>query len=520
MPHSDVADGRPNILLIMADQLPASALPAYGHEIVSAPNLTRLAESGAVYEAAYCASPLCAPSRSAMLTGRPPSAIGVYDNAAELPAGAPTVTHLLRAAGYATVLAGKMHFVGPDQLHGFEQRLTSDVYPSTFDWTPDWRLPDERNLPWYHNMTSLLGTRIAEAAMQTDYDDEVCFTAVQLLRDLSRQPHRRPFFATVSFTNPHDPWEVRRRHWERYTDEQIDLPAVPAIPRERADPHSLRLRDMIGCDHRPLSEDEVRRARHGYYAAVSYLDDRVGEVLDALEATGLADDTVVLFTADHGEMLGERGLWYKMSFFDGSARVPLIAAGPGVAPGRHAGPVSQIDLAPTLAELAGGDAADAEFEGVSLVRSLHGESEHGPAWVAAEYLAEGLRAPSVMLRRGRHKFIRTPGDPDQLYDLDADPVELRNLASDPAHSAVAQEMDAEVARRWDLDALDAEVRASQRRRRLVAAGLQPGAHTPWDHQPFVDASVQWVRGERAGAEHPSRLRPRGDLPEREGGENP
>jgi len=162
----------------MADQLSAGALPAYGHPVVSAPNITRLAESGAVFEAAYCASPLCAPSRSAMLTGRRASAIGVYDNAAELPAGEPTITHILRAAGYATVLTGKMHFVGPDQLHGFEQRLTSDVYPATFDWTPDWRLTDERSLPWYHNMNSLLGTRIAEAAMQTDYDDEVCFTAV------------------------------------------------------------------------------------------------------------------------------------------------------------------------------------------------------------------------------------------------------------------------------------------------------------------------------------------------------
>src|SRR4051794_32919013 len=409
MQRSDVADGRPNILLVMADQLPARALPAYGHPVVSAPNLTPLAQAGAVFDAAYCASPLCAPSRSAMLTGRRPSAIGVYDNAAELPAGTPTITHLLRAAGYATVLTGKMHFVGPDQLHGFEQRLTSDVYPAAFDWTPDWRLPDEQNLPWYHNMASLLGTRIAEAAMQTDYDDEVCFTAVQLLRDLSRQAHRRPFFATVSFTNPHDPWEVRRRHWERYEDENIDMPEVPAIPREQADPHSLRLRDMIGSDERPLSGDEIRRARHGYYAAISYLDDRGGEVLEALEATGLADDTVVLFTADHGEMLGERGLWYKMSFFDGSARVPLIAAGPGIAAGRHAGPVSQIDLAPTLAELAGVDPQDAGFEGTSLVPLPGGSASGGPEWVAGGDLAGGVRAPSVMLGRGRHQVIRTPG---------------------------------------------------------------------------------------------------------------
>jgi len=252
---------RPNVLLLMADQLAARHLPAYGHPIVRAPNLTRLAERGTVFEQAYCPSPLCAPSRAALLTGRRPSRIGVYDNAAELPAATPTIMHALRASGYTTVLAGKMHFVGPDQLHGFEQRLTSDVYPAGFDWTPDWTREPGRPLPWYHNMTSLLGTAVAEAAMQTDYDDEVCFSAVQLLRDLSRQPERRPFFATVSFTSPHDPWEVRARHWDLYADDEIDLPRVGPIPREQADAHSVRLRDMIGSDQRPLTEDEVRRAR-------------------------------------------------------------------------------------------------------------------------------------------------------------------------------------------------------------------------------------------------------------------
>src|SRR5205085_8316366 len=158
---------------------------------------------------------------------------------------------------------------------------------------------------------------------------------------------------------------------------------------------------------------------------------------------------------------------------------------------------------------------DAQFEGTSLAPALLSQSQDGPEWVVGEYLAEGVRSPSVMLRRGRHKFIRTPGDPDQLYDIEADPQELRNLADDPAAREVAEAMADELERQWDLTTLDAEVRESQRARRLVAAGLRPGAHTPWDHQPFVDASVQWVRGERAGAEHPSRLRPRGDLPEKE-----
>ncbi len=496
----------PNLVLVMADQLAAGFLPAYGHPVVQAPHVSALAAAGTVFENAYCASPLCAPSRSAMLTGRRASEIGVYDNAAELPAATPTVAHRLRAHGYHTVLCGKMHFVGPDQLHGFEERLTTDVYPAGFDWTPDWRLPADVRLPWYHNMTGILDSGVREAAMQTAYDDEVCFRAVERIRELGQRPDRQPFFLTVSFTNPHDPWEVRRRHWELYADRAIDPPAVAAIPRNQADPHSLRLRDMSGTDERPLTASEILAARRAYYAAVSYMDERVGEVLAALSDSGLRDETVIAFTADHGEMGGERGLWFKMSFYDGSARVPLIVSGPGVAPGRVAEPVSQLDLGPSLAALAGAGAGDDayESEGRSLAPALRG-GRLDAATVVSEYLAEGVTQPAIMLRRGPYKLIRCPGDPDLLYDLDADPAELHDLAAAPAYDAVRAELGAEADARWDLAGLRERVLESQSRRRAVAAALATGAHTPWDHQPVFDASRQYVRG-------PAAWHPRTGLP--------
>jgi choline-sulfatase len=502
---------RPNILLVMADQLAAAHLPAYGNAVVQAPRLSALANEGVVFENPYCASPLCAPSRFALLTGRRPSSIEAYDNAAELPAGTPTIAHVLRAAGYETTLAGKMHFVGPDQLHGFEERLTTDVYPSGFDWTPDWTLPLSDRLEWYHNTTSLLSARVTEAALQTDYDDEVCFRAVQKIRDLSLRTHGRPFFLTVSFTNPHDPWEMRRRYWDLYDERAIDLPAVAPIASAEADPHSLRLRAMIGLDRRPLSEDEVRRARHGYYAAVSYLDERVGEVLAALAATGLDRDTFVVFTADHGELLGERGLWYKMSFLEGSARVPLIVRGPGLAARRVPGPVSQLDLAPTLAELASAPAAEAGFEGGSLADALFGQSA-GPAEALGEYLAEGVQAPAVMIRREQYKYVRCAGDPDLLYDLANDPLELRNLAAEAGSSALVAGFRAESDERWNLGELERRVLESQRARHLVARALARGAYAPWDFQPFTDASLQYVRSEAARGDRPGRSRPPGGLP--------
>lgn len=486
-------DGRrPNVLLIMADQLGAASLPAYGHELVQAPRLTTLAERSTVFESAYCPSPLCAPSRAGMLTGRLPSRTDVFDNAAEMRAALPTVMHQLRAHGYYTGLAGKMHFVGPDQLHGFEERLTTDVYPAGLGWTPDWRLPLTDRLPWYHTMESVLRPGVCAASMQQDYDDEVAFRAARKLFDLAREGRERPFFLVVSFTHPHDPWEVRPRYWDLYERAAIDLPAVPAIPFADADPYSRRLREMCGTEEVELSEQQLRRARHGYYAAISYLDERVGEVLDALRDAGLEDDTAVVFCADHGEMLGERGLWYKMSFFEPSVRVPLFVRAPGhSSAGRVAEPVSLLDLAPTLLELAGvpalGDLAE-EPDGVSLL-----EPGGRPGPVLAEYLAEGVTAPAVMVRDGRHKLVVCEGDPDQLYDLAEDPAELVNLAAEPGHRPILTALRAALAARWDLGALRTRVVASQRERHLVGCALEQGAYTSWDFEPSVDASTRYVR---------------------------
>src|SRR5215207_3491876 len=332
--------------------------------------------------------------------------------------------------------------------------------------------------------------------MQKDYDDEVAFQAVRKLSDLARAGPDRPFFLVASFTHPHDPWEVAPRHWDRYDDASIDLPAVRRPPRDEADPHSRRLRDMCGIDDVDLTDDQIRTARREYYAAISYVDERIGEVLGALRDTGLEDDTVVVFTADHGEMLGERGLWYKMSFFEQSVRVPLFVRVPGRPPRRVHDPVSLLDLAPTLLELSGGPAVGAgaqDLDGTSLVPLLdtHAERRSGP--VLAEYLAEGVTAPAVMIRRGPHKFIACEGDPDQLYDLAEDPAELINLADDPRLREVHTAFREEVRARWDLEALRQRVLASQRERQLIVRALAQGASPSWDFEPSADGSRRYVR---------------------------
>jgi len=486
-----VSTAQPNILLVMADQLAAPFLPSYGHPVVKAPAIDRLAERGLRFCSAYTPSPLCAPARFAMLSGQLNSRIGAYDNASELAASVPTFAHHLRSGGYQTCLVGKMHFVGPDQLHGFESRLTTDIYPADFGWTPNWDEPDERVDWWFHNMDSVIGAGVAEATNQLDYDDEVGYQAVRKLRDLARSSDDRPWFLTVSFTHPHDPYVMRQRYWDRYDHDDIDLPRVAALPDDELDPHSRRLRTVSAMDAVEVTDEHVRNARHAYYAAVSYIDDWVAALGETLDRCGLADDTVVAFTADHGDMLGERGLWYKMSFFESACRVPLIVAGPGIAPGEAPDHVSLLDVLPTLLDLAGRDAAETA-DGDSLVPLLHGD-RRPERTVLGEYLAEGALAPIFMIRRGEWKFVASAPDPPQLYDLAADPDELVNLAADARHADTVAQYEKEILARWDPEAIRAEVVADQRARRTVDAALRIGHHTSWDHRPSADAAHQYVR---------------------------
>ena len=489
---------RPNILLLMADQLTPFVLPAYGHmQRASTPHLDALAAGGVVFDSAYCASPLCAPSRYSLMSGRLPSRIGAYDNAAELRADTLTFAHHLRHAGYRTTLAGKMHFCGPDQLHGFEERLTTDIYPADFGWTPDWDHPKVRP-SWYHNMGSVIDAGPCVRTNQLDFDDETTFAARQRLYDIARDADPRPFLLVASLTHPHDPYAITREYWDRYAHAAIDMPAVRASD-VAADPHTLRLRHVCDIDRTPPTEAQIRNARHAYYGSVSYVDTQFGQLLGALRDTGLDADTIVIVTSDHGEMLGERGLWYKMNFFEGGARVPLIVHAPGrYAPHRVAASVSHVDLLPTLVEIASGGAASVwpdRPDGRSLVPHLEStESTRGSHDEAiGEYLGEGAIAPLVMIRRRRYKFVHSPVDPDQLYDIAGDPHELRNLASDPEQTGRVAGFRREAAERWNFDALRAEVVASQRRRHFHFAAMQSGTRTSWDHQPALDASQRYMR---------------------------
>ncbi|TGZ79865.1 choline-sulfatase [Ascodesmis nigricans] len=495
---------RPNILYIMADQLAAPLLKMHNPDSqIKTPNIDRLASDAVVFDSAYCPSPLCAPSRMSMVTGQLPSKIGAYDNANSIGSDIPTYAHYLRSAGYETVLAGKMHFIG-EQLHGYERRLTSDIYPGDYGWVVDWDEPDTR-LEWYHNASSILQAGVCVRSNQLDYDEEVMYRSTQYLYDHVRKPVRvgeekRPFCLTVSLTHPHDPYTIEQKYWDMYEDVDIPLPTVSRLPNESQDAHSARLMKVCDLWDKEFTPEQIKRARRAYYGAVSYVDDCIGRILKVLKDCKLDENTIIVFSGDHGDMLGERGLWYKMSYFESSVRVPFMIHHPTRFPPRHIPQhVSTLDILPTLTAMVGVPIHPSlQIDGHSLLPLLESRpippTFHDSNTVFAEYMGEGTVAPLIMIRRGTFKYIHCPADPDQLYDLEGDPLELTNCASDKALKHMPEEIKQltaekvkllrdETYEKWDFKALDIAVRRSQCQRRVVWDALKRGKWTSWDWNP-------------------------------------
>ena len=487
---------QPNILVIMADQLAPQFTGCYGHAVVKTPHLDALANRGMRFDAAYCNSPLCAPSRFSFMSGQLISRIAAYDNASEFRATVPTFAHYLKALGYRTCLSGKMHFVGPDQKHGFEDRVTTDIYPADFAWTPDWEAHDERIDKWYHNMQTVKESGVANATFQIDYDDEVGFAAKRWLFDYARDKTLgtdAPFAMVASFIHPHDPYVARPEWWNLYSDDEIEMPEFVLEPDEQ-DPFSRRVMDGIEASYIPLSKEEIIRARRAYLANVSYFDSKIGQLVQTLEEIDELENTIVIVTADHGDMLGERGLWYKMNFFEHSARVPLVMAGPNIANGASENACSLVDLLPTFIEIAGGDHTllGEPIDGRSLLPLATGGTDTVDEAIG-EYCAEMTPWPVFMIRRGSLKYIHCDPDPPQLYDLSMDPLEKTNLAKDKSYADHSKAFTQEVAERWDSETLRQNIISTQKSRRALHAAMEAGAGESWDYNPPSDASQQYVR---------------------------
>ena len=461
----------PNILLIMSDEHAPMYSSAYGHRIVQTPNMDRLAAEGVTFDNAYCNSPLCCPSRMSFMTGRYVHRIRTWDNASPLASDAVTWAHLLGAVGYDVVLAGKQHFCGPDQLHGFRTQLARDLHAELWTkegvprGTPDWEngTPSAAR-PWAGLQQAGPGT-----TPEIEVDDLVEARALDYLRDSARKS--RPWALNVSFIAPHFPLVAPQRFWDLYPLDGIDMPEIPPGHLENQHPVHQRMRRMFGCVDFP--EELVRRGRAGYYALTTYLDEKIGRLLDVIEETDQYENTLVVYCSDHGEMNGEHGMWRKSSFYEASVRAPLQIAWPGHLPAgrRISEVVSLVDLVATLVEVA--DAPRAfQLDGDSLLPLMQGTTTAWKDEAFSEYLAHGVERPTAMLRRGDYKLHYSLGDPPQLYDLVRDPGEFHDLAGEAAYQPVVEDMQSRLLAHWDPIAIEQQVRQSQKERLLIETAYQ------------------------------------------------
>ncbi len=467
-------DPRYNALIIISDQHSKYHLGCYGDPLVRTPHLDRLAEGGMRFDNAYCASPLCVPSRMAFMTARCPSANRVWTNSHILSSAIPTWAHALGAAGYETALIGRMHFVGPDQRHGFEIRPIGEysaVHPGA----------DRQGAPQLDRISGTAGQsrRAVECAGwgRTTYqafDEMIADAACAYLKEKAGRNGDRPFAAVAGFVLPHCPFFAPKDLFDYYY-ERVDVPQ-----HTPGEPAAVRKFKQLRGLYPPLSEKRIRIARAAYLGLCEFFDQQVGKLLQKLKETGLDKNTVVIYCSDHGEMAGEHGCWWKSNYYEGSVGVPLIASLPGVIPGGNADTAicNLMDLGPTLVEMAG-ESPMPETDGRSLWPILTGGADpERPNETFSEHLGGVDAIPSRMVRMGPWKLYKYHDTtPPVLYNLRDDPGELNDLGTDPEHETVRSDLLDRLYDGWDPDYVLRETAARDRDLRLIAAwgkAVQPG----------------------------------------------
>jgi len=434
----------PNILLICSDQHTARVTGAYGDRVVETPNLDALAAEGSRFDACYCNYPLCVPSRMSYLTGRFPFKCEVTGNGSILDSRQPTLAHVAVRAGYHSALIGKMHFVGQDQHHGYLERTEGEVHSWSTHLAADAK-PSALNPALLANCSRpepLLHVGAGDNAY-VDADAYVRDTACGWLRRYAQTPGETPpFFLTVGFILPHCPFIAPPEIYKKY-EGRVRAPTLSAEEKTRLHPVHRSNSDFIKLNEMP--PENFDKAAVAYYALTDILDQNIGAILDTLRETSMLDNTIIVYFSDHGEMLGQHGRWHKESFYEDSARVPLIVRHPQKKlPPVISQPVSLVDFMPTLCELTGVKPPP-NLDGQSLLPLLRGETVPGrnvksevySYWERGNWTASGNR----MVRRGPWKLSYYGAfDSCELFNLETDPEEKNNLADAPEFASVVAEL--------------------------------------------------------------------------------
>ncbi len=445
-----------NILFLMADEHQAGALSVLHHPHVQTPNLDRLAARGSVFLNAYTASPICVPARAAVATGRYPHETGYWDNALAYDGRVPSWGHILQARGVSVTSIGKLHYRNSEDRTGFDQQiLPIHILNGIGQIWGSVRNP----LPTKSKGGSMLGGIGAGVSKYNLYDMEVANAAVDWLNMPART--EAPWAAFVSFVAPHFPLIVPEEYLDKYPAQDMPLPAVrPGIDGYEAHPWVARMNDIEDSDAELGSDQRRREAIAAYYALCSFVDQQIGKVLDALDASGQGDDTLIIYTSDHGENLGMRGRWGKSLLYREATQVPLIMAGPGINAGAQViTPVSLVDIPPTITD-AFGLPPDPDWAGRSLTEIAAAPADPGRV-VFAEYHAVNSPSGGFMVADAGWKYHEYIGYASELFDLESDPLERHNLAGDPAYAAQEARLRKALYAICDPARVDASAKADQ-----------------------------------------------------------
>lgn len=412
----------------MSDEHSPHAIGCEGNDIVQTPNLDQLAESGTYFESAYCQVPLCTPSRMCMLTGKHAHRCSAWNNGSVLFPEHLTMPAHFAQHGYATALVGKMHFGGKEQNNGFQSRPYGDLRGYAGHQTDPLKTPSgTRQRTRLAGITEIPTSLLQERVINTE-----------TLEYLRSQPAEQPWFLLASYSRPHFPLTAPKRLFDKYWPDNVDMPNVPEGHLEQTHRYAKGLRDNFKTHEIRL--EEARKARAAYYACCEFLDETVGDLLTLLERDGLLDNTIIVYTTDHGEMAGEHGQWWKSSYYEAAARVPLIISDrhlPQSHGERVTAPVELNDLFPTLCTRAGIPIPE-DLDGADLTNLMTGNAEGWRNTAITEYWSHQTTGPMRMLRTPRYKYVAFPEDESILFDLETDPNEFENLAGQSA----SQELEA------------------------------------------------------------------------------
>jgi len=451
-----------NILVIMSDEHNPRVLGSAGHPVIHTPNLDALAARGTSFSSAYTTCPVCIPARAGFACGKYIHQIGFWDNADAYDGSIPSWHHMLRDRGHRVASIGKLHFRANGEDHGFsEEQIPMHIYQEKGDLLGLIR----DDMPRRGNSKKMIAMAGPGESSYTFYDKEICSKAQVWLREQATQPQDKPWVLFVSFVAPHFPLTAPPEHYYRYFNRELPMPKLYARELRPKHPYLEDYRNSFCYDDFFESEADVKKALSGYFGLVSYLDENVGKVLAALEDTGLARDTLVMYTSDHGDNLGARGLWGKSTMYEQIAGVPFIVAGPGIPRGRTVDtPVSHVDALPTILEAAGAPVPPG-FPGVSLREVANGATPDRT--VLSEYHAMGSTTGAYAIRMGKWKYVHYAKYPPQLFDLERDPDEIDDLASVPAHAETLAACRAKLYAM--LDPVEVDRRAKARQAELLDA---------------------------------------------------